>query len=121
MNHIIRKLCMNALCQDSEALCELGVRLYYGRGCIRDRRLSKFCLNRAAEQGSEKAYFFYHSHFSRGKKVIDDRSYYEMMQTLQTEKRPEEKRRLRRYLSLGTWRQRQQLKLFRQSLRKGNR
>lgn len=120
MKPVIRKLCMKALGQDSKALCALGIRLYYGRGCVRDRKLSKLCLKRAVELGSEEAYFFYHSRFSKGKKVIDDRSYNDMLQFLYQENRPVKKQRLRRYLSLGTTKQKQRLKLLQQSLHKGD-
>lgn len=79
--------------------------LMYGRGDKAERILARLCLEKSMEMGDESGFFLYHKHFSRGKQVIEDGSYQAMCcEYLQTVN-PVKRKKLRRYLDLGTGRQ----------------
>ncbi len=64
--------------------------------------IGKLCLQKAAELGDEKSFWLYHSLFSRGKKVLDDSSYKVFLCEWNMTSNQKEKKRLRKYLELGT-------------------
>ncbi|MCD8348662.1 MAG: hypothetical protein LUD16_12115 [Lachnospiraceae bacterium] len=81
-----------------------------------DIRMAHACLKKAMELGSEDGFLLYHRLFSRGKKVIEDDSYAQMVREYRicqaadrsagAEQRDHGaygyKERLKRYLALGT-------------------
>ena len=101
MDKKIRNLWIKALKGSSEAYRNLGVLFLQGKECKKDVELARLCLEKAAEMGDEQGYFLYHRVFSKGKKVIDDRSYEEMRRDYRETKDWREKRRLGRYLAVG--------------------
>lgn len=105
MNQRIRNLWIRGLCGSGEAYRRLGICFLTGRGCRKDRRLARLCLKQAAELGCEEGYFLYHKLFSSGKRVIDDNSYREMCRAYAAEENQKERRKLQRYLTLGTKKQ----------------
>lgn len=105
VNKRMKYLSVKALCGSGKAYRKLGILFWTGKGCERDRILAGLCLKHAAELGDEEGYFLYHRLFSKGKKVIDDRSYEELWDEYEREKDQKKKRRLAGYLKLGTKRQ----------------
>ncbi|MFG6331434.1 MAG: hypothetical protein K1W28_06335 [Lachnospiraceae bacterium] len=104
-----KRLWIRALCGRKDAYRMLGVR-YLKRGTDRrDRKLAKLCLEKAMELGDEIAYLLYHHLFSKGKQVIDDRSYEAFWQQYRKSRSCSERRRLEKYLRLGTDRQKKRL------------
>ena len=75
-----------------------------------DKRLARTFLLEALRKGDEKAYLIYHRHFSRKKKVIDDRSYREIYRDYLRESCKSRRRRLKEYLKLGTRKQKRSLR-----------
>lgn len=104
MKHRITVLWIHALRGSGRAYRKLGV--IYARGGRTEQALSKACLEKSMEMGDENSFFIYHRYFCKGRQVIDDISYEAMaseyLQTLNLEK----KRKLRKYLEMGTSRQR---------------
>lgn len=100
-----RKLLRKFLQGDSEACRKLGIRFWKVRGCKRDRKLAKFFLVKSMDMGNQKAYFTYHRLFSKGKKVIDDKSYEAMCREYNNITDWKRKKELEKYLELGTKRQ----------------
>lgn len=98
----MRRLFLQAMEGDSRAFCKLGILCIRGKAGQRDVRLGRLFLRKAIELGDEEAYFWYHFLFSRKKKVIDDRSYEEMFREYESAKTRKERRRLLKYLRLGT-------------------
>lgn len=107
MNKHMRVLCIKALNGSGEACRKLGIVFLTGKECPKDRQLAKVCLRRGAELGDEEAYFLYHRLFSRGRKVIDDHSYQELWEEYEREGDEKKKRKLKKYLNLGTVKQRE--------------
>lgn len=105
MNQKERLFWIKALKGSGKAYRKLGV-LYLraGRGRM-DQKLGKLCLEHGIELGDEAAYLIYHRLFSRGKQVIDDRSYAEMWREYRKTGGARKKKRLEAYLKLGTERQ----------------
>lgn len=113
MNIREKTLWIKALHGNAAAYRKLGiVYLTQGRN-KRNRELAGLCLKKAMELGDESGYFIYHSLFSRGKQVIDDRSYDAIWEEYRAAKGKQEKRRLGRYLYLGTRRQKRRIFLRR--------
>lgn len=105
MNQKERLFWIKALKGSGKAYRKLGV-LYLKAGRDRmDQKLGKLCLEHGIELGDEAAYLIYHRLFSRGKQVIDDRSYEEMWREYRKTGETKEKKRLEAYLKLGTERQ----------------
>lgn len=100
MNKKIRNLWVKALKGSGKAYRKLGILFLCGEVCEKDRTLARLCLDKAAEMGDEQGYILYHKVFSKGKKVIDDRSYEEMCRDYREMKEWKEKRRLGRYLEM---------------------
>ena len=107
-----RDLWLEALEDQGDAYRRLG-EMYLRKGVAKssekDRRLARLCLEKSSELGDEPGYLLYHRIFSRGKKVIDDRSYEAMQKEYQMTEDGEEKKRLARYLELGTKEQKREL------------
>lgn len=101
----IRTLWIKGLRGSGEAYRRLGIIFLTGTCCQKDRTLARLCLKQSAELGSEEGYFLYHNMFSKGKKVIDDASYESMWQAYGKEKNWRKRKRIKRYLELGTNRQ----------------
>lgn len=109
MGRWVRKMWIQALEGDASAYRELGI-FYLRRIGGQDKRLSSLCLEKAAELGDEEAFLLLHRIFSRGKQVLDDKTYQQLWsQYLRTEEERERKR-LKRYLVLGTRKQRMRIK-----------
>lgn len=106
MNKRMKVLCVKALNGSGKACRKLGIMFLTGKEWPRDRQLARACLRRGAELGDEEAYFLYHRLFSRGRKVIDDHSYQELWEEYGRERDEKKRRKLERYLRLGTARQR---------------
>ena len=102
MKKRMRRLFLQAMEGDSRAFCKLGILSIRGKAGRRDVKLGRLFLRKAVELGNEEAYFLYHRLFSRKKKVIDDLSYEEMFREYQTAKTWKKRRRLLKYLRLGT-------------------
>ena len=79
------------------------------KGSYHDKKFAKKCLKKAMEKGDEKAYLLYHQYFSRKKKIIDDLSYNEIYEDYKQEKNRRKKHILKRYLVLGTKKQKKSL------------
>lgn len=105
----------DALQGKAEAYRKLGV--YYlrksGRRTIAgkkkrriNRKLAYLCLEAAAKMGNARAFYLLHHRFSRGREVIDDESYYQIVREYVQINDPEKKKHLQCYLKLGTKRQR---------------
>ncbi|MDO4328914.1 MAG: SEL1-like repeat protein [Lachnospiraceae bacterium] len=110
MNRRIRKLWIKGLSGSADAYCRLGILFLNGLGCRRDRKLAGLCLRQAAELGSEEGYLLYHKFFSKGKRIIDNDSYVEIYREYERETDEKKRRKLRKYLNLGTkW---QKLQIF---------
>lgn len=101
INRKIRKLLAKAISGDSRACLELGILFWNGREIGRDRNLARVCLKRSMELGNEKGYFIYHRLFSKGKKIIDDASYQDMLREYTNCRDKREKSKLLKYLRLG--------------------
>lgn len=101
----VRNLWIKALHGSGKAYRRLGILFWTGKTGRRDRSLARLCLMKAAELGDEDGYLLYHWLFSGRKKVIDDRSYQEICQEYKEETNARKKKRLERYLNLGTPRQ----------------
>lgn len=104
MRKKIRKLWIKALKGDAKAYRILG-RFYGSRIGGSELELSRLCLEKAVELGDEEAFFILHQRYSKGKMVIDDSSYEKMWEMYQKGTDPEEKKKLKRYLHLGTAKQ----------------
>lgn len=100
INRKVRRLLAGAISGDSRACLELGIRFWKGRGIGRDRKLARVCLKRSMELGNEEGYLIYHRLFSRGKKIIDDASYRDMIREYKNCRDEKEKSKLRKYLRL---------------------
>lgn len=100
MDKRIRNLLVKALRGNKIAYRKLGMLFLQGTICKRDRKLAKLFLDKAIELGDEKSYFLYHREFSKGKKVIDNRSYEEMRRDYQNPLGRKEKEILAGYLSI---------------------
>lgn len=105
MDMSMRNLWIQALGGSAKAYRKLGICFFRGKWGVKDRKLAKACLEKAAELGDEPAYFLYHKLFSKNKKVVDDASYADMRETYRNTGDSMEKKRLKRYLSLGTKKQ----------------
>lgn len=106
-----RQLWRKAVLGDMDALAMVGAMLYRGGG--KNKRFGKACIKRAMDMGSERAYLIYHRLFSRGKKLIDDPSYEEMVREYREITGAQDVKRtkiLEGYLRLGT---KQQLEVWR--------
>ncbi len=91
--------------EEARAYRNLGICYLTGNCVQRDKRVGKACLRKAMEMGDERSFFLYNKWFERGKKVIDDRSYEEMVRDWRRCEDARERRRLERYLQLGTRKQ----------------
>lgn len=105
MDKRMQNLWIRALEGSAGAYRKLGICFLRGRRCRKNKRLAGACLRKAAELGDEAGYLLYHRLFSKNKKIIDDRSYAEMCREYRNTDNQKEKKRLARYLSLGTKRQ----------------
>lgn len=105
MKKKIRKLLKKALRGECEAYRKLGCRFLEGRGCRKDKQLAKLFLAKSMESGSQKGFLMYHSNFSKGKEVIDDRSYEMIFSEYEESRSVTRKTELKRYLRLGTEKQ----------------
>lgn len=106
MDKTWKKLWIRALEGDAGSYRKIGILLWQNRQCREDVKLARLCFWKAAELGDEKGFLLYHRIFSKGKKVIDDLSYEKIKQDYKAADHPEEKKRLARYLKLGTRKQR---------------
>lgn len=102
MNRRIRKLWIKGLSGSADAYRRLGIMFLKGQGCPKDRRLAKLCLKQAAELGNEEGYLLYHKLFSKGKRVIDHDSYRDMYREYKKETDEKKRKKIRKYLNLGT-------------------
>ena len=102
----VKNLLLKALQGSSSAYKKLGYLFLEKSSGNKDRELGRLFLLEAVKMGDEDAYFLYHRIFSRGKQVIDDPSYLQCLKEYQSTKNFCEKQRLKRYLLLGTARQR---------------
>lgn len=111
MKQSVEKNWTDALEGKAEAYRKLGI--YYLRGAggraiismkkrKRRRRLAYLCLERAAAMGDGQAFYLLHHHFSKGKKVIDDRSYRQIADEYAETKDPDKRKYLQYYLKQGT-------------------
>lgn len=101
MNRNIRNLWIKALKGKKEAYRKLGILFLRGEGCPKDRRLAGLCLKKAMEMGDQKSFFLYHGLFSKGKLIIDRKSYEEMYEDYRNETNMKRKRELAGYLKIG--------------------
>lgn len=85
----------------SERMRRLGLRLYRNRSCV-SRKMGRHFLYRSMKMDNEQAFLDYHRRFSIGKKVIDDESYRQMYLEYQLISDKMTKKRLGKYLMLGT-------------------
>lgn len=96
-------LWIRALRGSKKAYRKLGI-LCAG-GDREERILARLCLEKAMAMGDEYSFFLYHRYFYKNSQVIDDLSYEAMcdeyIHTFDLEKR----KKLRRYLKMGTRRQ----------------
>ena len=99
MNEKERKLWIQALKGDGKAYRKLGNRFMNMK---KDKVLSVLCYEKAMELGDEKSFIYYHSRFSKAKKVIDDHSYKEIYREYQVCTNKKKKKRFKQYLKLGT-------------------
>ena len=86
----------------------LGI-FFLRRGHFQDKNRARSFLKAALIQGDEKAYLIYHFHFSKNKKVIDDRSYQEIYQDYLQESSWRKRRLLEGYLRLGNKKQKKSI------------
>lgn len=70
------------------------------------RKLAYLCLEHAAEIGDAKAFYLLHHNFSKGKKVIDDASYRQIVNEYLVTRDGRKKKKLQYYLKQGTKEQR---------------
>lgn len=105
MNRRIKTLWVKALKGDSEAYRRLGMIFLKGRRHRQDHELGALCLRKAMQMGNEKAWFMYHRIFSKGKEVIDSESYAEIYREYKNSKNVFIRKRLCRYLQMGTTQQ----------------
>lgn len=108
MKREVRDLCIQALQDDGKAYWKLGMLFFQGGILEKDKELSRLCFQKAMELGSEEGFLHYHELFSKGEEVLDDKVYREMSEDFRTCKSDIGKERLRRYLELGTERQRRE-------------
>ena len=104
MNHKIIVLMIRALRGSGKAYRKLG--LMFARGNKEERVLSRLCFEESMKRGDEYSFFIYHKHFSKDCQVIDDSSYREMLNEYMSTSDLVKRKKLRRYLELGTRRQR---------------
>lgn len=109
MNQNEKKLWIKALEGSEKAYRKLGLLYLQTGGSGKDRRLGMLCLKRAMEMGDEKGFLIYHRLFSKGKQVIDDRSYQEMWREYRMAGKGEERKLLKAYLKLGTKKQKRRV------------
>lgn len=107
MKKKIMKLLKKALCGECKAYRKLGCRFLEGRGCRKDRQLARLFLEKSMELGETKGFLIYHSNFSEGKEVIDDKSYEVMYREYTGIRDKKRKTELEQYLVLGTGRQKE--------------
>lgn len=106
-----KNLWIRALQGSAKAYRKLGsVYLLHGTD-KNDRELARMCLEKSMELGDETGYLLYHRMFSGGKKVIDDSSYEAIWEEYQSARGMQEKKRLKRYLYLGTRSQKRKIYL----------
>lgn len=91
---------------DGSAYRKLGLLFLGKKGQRPDVKLAKLCLMKAIEMEDEESFFIYHRIFSQGRQVIDDRCYLQMYREYRQAVGRKEKKRLKRYLLLGTGEQR---------------
>lgn len=115
----IRRLFIRALQGNSSAYKKLGCIFLHKNLGNEYRKLGELCLLEAVKMGNEEAYFLYHRLFSGGKQVLDDPSYLQCWSEYQSAKSPGDKKRLKRYLLLGTNRQKRMCKSHRRSGKTG--
>lgn len=101
-------LWIRALKGSRAAYRELGK--LYMKGRKQEQVLAKLCLEKSMDMGDEESLFIYHAYFARGRKVIDDQSYREMLADYRAASDAAQRRRLKRYLRMGTRRQRRYLR-----------
>lgn len=106
MDRRTRRLLIRAIGGSSEAYRRLGLLFLTGRAGCRDRALARLCLKKSMEMGNVKGYVAYHRAFSKGKKIIDDRSYGDMCREYGRLRPGRRRRELKLYLGLGTKAQR---------------
>lgn len=109
MKRKIKLLWKKALKGNSEAYRKLGILFLKNGKSELDLELAKLCLEKSMEIGNQECYFLYHQIFSKGKKVIDDRSYAEIYLDYKEEKNSVKRKELEKYLKLGTVLQRKML------------
>ena len=101
MDRNIRNLWIKALKGKKEAYRKLGMMFLRGKGCPPDRKLAQLCLKKAMEMGDQKSFFVYHCLFSKGKLIIDRKSYEEICEDYRNEKNRKRKRELAGYLEIA--------------------
>lgn len=108
MNRKMKRLLLEALHGDAAACRKLGLCFLRRRWSRDNRLLAEACLKKSMESGDEEAFFIYHEAFKKGQTCIDDASYRDFCEAYHAADDPEEKRRLKRYLQLGTERQKKE-------------
>ncbi len=116
MKRSVKILWKRALKGNGAAFRKLGIIFLEGKKCNRDVELARLCIKRSMEMGDQKSFFLYHRLFSKGKQVIDDRSYRDIYFEYGKEKEPTKRKKLKEYLNLGTAHQKEAIRKGRSSI-----